>query len=348
MSLEERVAQMSTRSRSARRARFALAGLLLAVALVPAHAAAKQSVTAKLRVLTPNRVLDPGTTYVVGPQRVKTDPQADCLGAGGTGASVDIPDPTGLGLLANGASARGSLRPLSLSDGSGFGIAVCGIGGAKAGPGSFWYFKRNHRELTVGVDQEPIRSGDELLAYLAPDNFPNPNPKELELRAPARVVAGQQFDVSVIEHGCVSDPNPPYTTTCSSNPAAGVQVAGAGGPATTGADGTATLTAGDRRLRLVATRGADIPSAALSVCVAETLGGCPPARGERIIGTGGADKVKGTRGPDRISVRGGRDRVDVRGGGADAVDCGPGRDLVLTRRSDDDRVARDCERVRRR
>jgi hypothetical protein len=338
---------MTTRSRIARRAPLALAGILYMFVLIAPAGAAAKTVTAKLRVLTPTRVLDPGTTYVLGRESVRTDPNADCLGAGGTGARIAIPKPTGLGLLAAGASARGSLRPLSVSDGSGFGIAVCGIGGVEAGMGTFWYFKRNHTELSVGVDQEPMRRGDELLAYLAPDNFPAPNPDELELRAPARVVAGQPFQVTVLERGCVTESNPPFTTTCATAPAAGVQVSGAGGPSTTGADGTATLTAPDRKVRLRATRGADIPSEALKVCVSEQLSDCPPVRGERIRGRSVRDRIKGTRGADAILARGGRDLVDLRKGGPDKVRCGAGRDTVLGKRRDD-RVARDCERIRRR
>ncbi len=338
---------MTTRSRLARRAPFALAGLLsLFVLFAPAAAGAK-TVTAKLRVLTPSRVLDPGTTYVLGRESVKTDPQADCLGAGGTGARIQIPDPTGLGLLAAGADGRGSLRPLSVSDGSGFGIAVCGIGDAKAGQDTFWYFKRNHDELVVGVDQEPIRSGDDFLAYLAPDNFPAPNPKELELRAPARVQPGDTFEATVLEHGCVSDPNPPFTTTCTSGPAAGVSVDGAGAQSITGMDGRATLTATGGRMKLVATRGTDIPSAALAVCVAQSLSDCPPVRGERIVGTNRGERIKGTRGADRMLARGGRDLIDLRRGGPDKANCGAGRDTVLGKRRDD-RIARNCERIRRR
>jgi hypothetical protein len=350
MSLEERVAQMTTGSRPARRALLALAGLLaLSLAFAPTGAGAK-TVTAKLRVLTPTRVLDPGTTYVVGKERVKTDPAADCLGSGGTGAAFEIARPTGLGLLAAGAGARGSLRPLSLSDGSGFGIAVCGIGSAKAGPGTFWYFKRNHTELGVGVDQERIRDGDELLAYLAPDNFPAPNPRELELRAPARALAGEPFEVTVVEHGCVTEASPPFTTTCESNPAAGATVQGGGETATTDASGRATISlpgSGTRNLR--ATRSPEIPSEALSVCVTEELARCAAVRGERIVGRGVRDRIKATKGSDTVRGRGGPDTIDIRRGGGDSVDCGPGRDVVLVKRSDrDDRIARSCERIRRR
>jgi Ca2+-binding RTX toxin-like protein len=98
-----------------------------------------------------------------------------------------------------------------------------------------------------------------------------------------------------------------------------------------------------------ATRGTDIPSEVLRVCVAEQLGDCPARRGERIVGSPNGDRIKGTAGSDSIRARGGADAIDLRKGGADTLDCGPGRDTVLVARADrDDHIARDCERVRRR
>lgn len=343
---------MTTRSPYARWARFALAGLLVS-ALLPAAAAGKPDPTAELRVLTADRVLDPGTEYVLGPESVTTDPNADCNfgGAGGSGQTYAFPDPTGLGLLSAGASARGSLRPLSVTDEFGFGLAVCAIGGVDDGPGTFWYFKRNHRELSVGADQEPIEDGDQFLVYLAPDNFPEPNVKELELLAPVRVGTGESFQVTAIEHGCVTDPNT-FVVTCSSAPAAGVTITGAPLGTTTDASGHATVRGftadGPSSLKLGATRAPDIPSAVLSVCVGQRVADCPRARGERIIGRADADRIKGTPGPDKIKARAGADRIDLRKGATDKLDCGSGRDTVLLKRGDkDDRVGRNCERIRR-
>jgi RTX calcium-binding nonapeptide repeat (4 copies) len=335
-------------TRSGPLARCALAALpaLIALAIAPAQASAA-TVQAELRVLTPNRVLDPGTTYVVGAESVRTDPRADCNfgGVGGTGATFEFPEPNGLGLLAAAAEADAGLRPLSISDEFGFGLAICAIGGVDDRPGTFWYLKRNHEELTVGADQEPMSDGDELLVYLASDNFPEPNPDELELRAPARTAPGEPFTVSVIEHGCVTD-QVTFETSCESVPAVGAAVGGA----TTGADGTAELTADAAgKLSLVATRGADIPSKSLKVCVSADPGECPARRGERVFGTSERDKIKGTAGSDEIRSRGGNDRIDLRKGGADRVRCGAGEDRVLVQRSDrDDRISRNCEVTSRR
>jgi hypothetical protein len=332
-------------------ARCALVALLasLALAIVPSAAGAA-TVQAELRVLTPTRVLDPGTTYVVGAESVTTDPNADCNfgGAGGTGASFDYPEPNALGLLAAASEADDGLRPLSLSDEFGFGIAICAIGGVDDREGTFWYLKRNHQELTVGADQEPIADGDELLIYLADDNFPEPNPAELELIAPARTTPGTPFEVSVVQHACVTDPNT-FEVSCESRPAAGATVAGGGvAPVVTAEDGTAQVTAeANGRLKLAASRGADIASEALRVCVKDELDRCPKRHGERIVGSAGGERIEGTRGPDVIRGRGGADRIDVRKGDDDRVDCGRGDDIVLVKRADDDRLARDCERTRR-
>jgi hypothetical protein len=345
---------MTTRTHPARRASLAL---LLFVALVPATASAATT-TAELRVLTPTKVLDPGTTYIVDSKvTVPTTPDADCFGPpGGSGQEFTYDQPTALSVLATAARTSPKVRPLSLTDQFGFGLGICGIGGIEASPGqTFWYLKANHAESTVGADQLQVKDGDQVLFYLAPDAFPNPNPKELELIAPARAEAGKAFSVSVVEHACVTDPQT-FEVSCKSQPAAGVSISGSerttGTPATgvvttTAADGTAEITAaGAGTMEVAAARGADIPSEVLPVCVGARLDDCPPQRGERLVGSPNGDRIKGTRGSDSIRARGGDDRVDLRKGGSDAIDCGPGRDTVLTKRSDrDDRIARDCERV---
>ena len=337
---------MSPRVSLAFCAPVALCALLL-LALLPAAAGAK-TVRAELRVLTPDRVLDPGTSYIVGAETVRTDPAADCNfgGAGGSGASFEFPKPTAVSLLAAAAGANPAVRPLSVSDEFGFGLALCAVGGVDDQPGTFWYLKRNHTELTVGVDQEPISNGDQLLVYLAPDNFPAPNPAELELRAPARAKPGEPFSVSVTSHSCVTDPNPPFATSCEAVPATGATISGPDGTLTTADDGTAQVVApaaGD--LRLTAVRGTDIPSQTLRVCVDPQPSACPAKRGKKILGRDADDRIEGTGGADTIRARGGRDRVFARGGEADRVDCGPGRDKVLADRHD--KIAKNCETVRR-
>ncbi len=336
---------MTTRIRSAL---LALLGLLL---LAPAASA---TVTAHLRVLTADTVLDQGTTYIVDEGvTVPTRPDADCFGPpGGSGAEYTYDKPNALSLLATAGRTTKPVSPLSLTDQFGFGLGICGVGGVEAKSGeSFWYFKANHQESTVGADQLEIRDGDTVLFYLAPDNFPNPNPAELELDAPARAKAGEPFTVSVTEHKCVTDPNT-FETSCASAPAAGAAVTGGDAAATTGADGTAQVSVAEvGEATLTATRGTDIPSEALETCVGPEADSCPAERGITLVGSPEGDRIKGTAGDDAIRSRGGDDNVDMRKGGADRVNCGKGDDTVRLKRkfANDGLVIKgSCERVRRR
>ncbi len=334
---------MTTRIACVYASRLALVALAAFFVSIPANAGA---VTAELRVLTPDTVLDPGTNYVINDEiTVPTSPQADCFGPpGGSGAEYRFTDPVALGLLASGARATGSLRPLGITDQFEFGLGICSIGSSEAQSGSFWYLKNNHAEAGLGADQLEVASGDEILFYLAPDNFPSPNPAELELIAPARTLSGAPYTVSVIQHSCVTDSSPPFATNCSSTPASGVTVSGGATPATTGGDGTATVTPGPAaRNTLLATRGADIPSKALRVCVNADLSECPKAFGERFVGSSDGDRIAGAKGPDAVRARGGNDRIRVAGGFADKVDCGPGEDKVIADSAD--KIALDCDRV---
>ena len=66
---------------------------------------------------------------------------------------------------------------------------------------------------------------------------------------------------------------------------------------------------------------------------------------DRISGDRGNDRINGNSGRDRIEGNSGNDRITSRDGGRDRVNCGSGRDSVLADRID--RVARNCERVKR-
>ena len=330
---------------------IASAGALIAFVLAAVPAASNAAtVSAKLRVVTPTQTLDPGTNYIVDDAvTVPTSPQADCLGPpGGSGAEFSYTEPVALSLLATAGRTTKSVKPLLLSDQFGFGLVICGIGGVEADQSSFWYLKSNHEEATVGADQLKLANGDEILLYLAQDNFPAPNPAELELTAPARAAAGAPFTVQAVQHTCVTDPNT-FAVTCNATPAAGVTVSGGASPVTTGADGSAQVSvSATKSVKLTATRGADIPAEVLSVCVAEDVAACPSQRGERIVGSPEGEPIAGTKGSDSIRARGGDDVVDARKGGRDRIDCGPGKDVVRLRSNDrDDKVSGDCERTRR-
>jgi hypothetical protein len=66
---------------------------------------------------------------------------------------------------------------------------------------------------------------------------------------------------------------------------------------------------------------------------------------DSLAGSEGSDLITGGRGRDGISGGAGADTVFARDGFTDTIRCGSGRDTVTADRRD--RVARDCERVRR-
>lgn len=71
-------------------------------------------------------------------------------------------------------------------------------------------------------------------------------------------------------------------------------------------------------------------------------GGSSP---DRISGDRGSDRLNGNSGSDRVAGNSGNDRIGARDGKRDRINCGTGRDTVIADRVD--RVARNCERVRR-
>ncbi|MGH2981071.1 MAG: DUF4430 domain-containing protein, partial [Solirubrobacterales bacterium] len=169
-----------------------LFGLALTIHAAPAAAA----VRADVRVLaTDGRVLADQRQFT-GTVAVRTDPGADCFGpgTGGSGNAVAVPGATALGIVWDASGAARHLRPVSVTDAFGFGLGICGFGAAKAAGNSSWYLKVNNVGAQVGGDQYRIKTGDEVLWYLAP-SFPYPD--ELALRAPGRAAAGQPFRVRV-------------------------------------------------------------------------------------------------------------------------------------------------------
>jgi hypothetical protein len=66
---------------------------------------------------------------------------------------------------------------------------------------------------------------------------------------------------------------------------------------------------------------------------------------DRLLGGGGPDRLRGGQGRNRYSAGAGNDRVFARNNRADRVRCGKGRDRVVA--DQNDRVAGDCERIRR-
>ena len=79
----------------------------------------------------------------------------------------------------------------------------------------------------------------------------------------------------------------------------------------------------------------------------------------RLVGTAENDTLRGRAGADTLIGRGdsdllvggrGRDLINARERGRaeeDRIDCGPGRDKVLTDNTTEDTIARNCEVIRR-
>ena len=313
-------------------------GLTLACAAamsltIPALAGAKpKTVGAELRVLGPAGQSLAQLSQYTGTVKVRTDPDALCFGqgSGGSGARVKLPGPTALGAVHDASTTARGVRPLSVTDAFDFGLGVCGIGGFQAQGSASWYLKHNHAGAQVGGDQLRVRKGDEVLWYLAP-SFPYP--PELALEARNRVEPGAEVEVGVFE----------YADDGTRSPAAGATVSGGISPATTDAQGRANVAAGSGDVTLKATRGADIPSNEVRVCVAESAGECSSQ--QLIAGTGKPDKIKGTKVADKIKAKGRNDRVKARGGGPDKVNCGSGkRDVAIVDQND---TTKACEKVKR-
>ena len=66
---------------------------------------------------------------------------------------------------------------------------------------------------------------------------------------------------------------------------------------------------------------------------------------DRLVGGPGADRLSAGTGRNRLSGGGGKDRLLARNNRVDRINCGAGNDRVVADKND--RVARNCERVRR-
>jgi hypothetical protein len=325
-------------------------GALLAIAaallLASASGAAAQTVPSDLRVVASNGRELADVRQYVGRTVVPTSPDADCFGPGnrGSGNKVTQVGPDALSVVAEASAVKDRLRPLLLTDAfldDGFGLGVCAIGGLVPPPSGFWYLKINHKNPNLGGSLVTVGPGTETLWYLTPTFPPGP---ELVLNAPARTTPGLPVRVEVLA----------YSDEGVASPAAGAVVEGAGAPVATDATGGANVTfSGPGMPVLRATRGSDIPSQALPVCVADPVTQCPELRGREILGTDGPDNIVGTLGVDQVRPRAGNDNIKSRaggdlivsrGGGADKVKCGGGKDVVKADKKD--RIGKSCEKVK--
>jgi hypothetical protein len=316
---------------------------LVMAAFFTSISSASASVGVDLRVVnTEGRALAQLRQYTDTTQ-IRTDPAADCFGpgSGGSGAAVAVNGPTALGVVDDAAATQDLIRPVSVTDHFGFGLGICGFGGFRSDSGRFWYLKVDHKESSVGGDQVPVFGGTDVIWYLIQtSSCPPPDyfcvVSDLQLNAPPRATPGSQITVHADA----------YSRTGVKTPAQGVLVSGAGvAPALTDSAGNASVQVGSPGTHyLFGSRGADIPSQLVSLCVAERLKACPAHRGMTIAGSDLGDRINGSDGTDKIIARGGDDDINARGGGRDSVGCGPGVDKVKVDRRD--KAARSCEQIR--
>lgn len=293
-------------------------GAIVTMILVAAPAAEAKSKYTDIRVVT-----NAGDTLADHRQytekvRVRASRKADCFGEMNPSSNrrYKLETPNVLGALIDSSRLDSDLKPLRITDAfvdDGFGFGVCDIGGVETSGFSYWYSSANGAGATTGPDLIPVQKGDENLWYLTTGNEAG-FPAELSVDAPVRVLTNDPFTVTVTR----------LLPDGTSEPAEGVSVGGE----TTGSDGTAEVTAGEGTTKLVATGGPDdVFSQTVEVCAAATLAACPEARGIRIYGSRGDDRIRSAPGDDVIRCAGGDD--------------------VVVGAQRDDRIAKSCEKVKR-
>ena len=313
-----------------------LAVLALTFAQVAEAGAKSKTVPADLRVVSPGGTsLAEGTQYS-GPVSLRTVEGADCFGpgTGGSGDRVRVDGSTALGQLAEAPGAFPRTNPLAVTDFFDFGLGLCGIGNSVAPSTGYWYLKVDHAASTTGGDQTVVSKRDEILWFLIED-FNDPVPDELELRAPASAEPGEEVTVKVVS----------YADNGTRSPAAGVEVTGAEDP--TDAEGRTTVVADEGVTALRGSRPGSIASNSVALC-GEEPSECPAGYATTIGGTSRGDEIDATGAAEEIVAGAGKDTIDARGGAfRDKIVCGPGDDVVIVDRGSEPKL-RSCEKVKRR
>ena len=317
-----------------------LGACLLALSFAAVATAAKsKTVPAQLRVVdSKGRTLADQTQYTgKDGVSIRTDPKADCFGAGsgGSGKKLDVPGATAFGLLADAGPSDRRVRPLSVTDAfPDLGPGLCGVGRVVSPSTGFWYLKLNHEASQAGGGQTAVRKGDEVLWYLI-DDFSAPVPDELLLMARARARAGSDIPVRVVS----------YADDGTRSAAAGVTVSGADAP--TDEAGRTTVQADQPLLDLTAKRSGSIPSNTVHVCT-QSASACPAGYATTTGGSRGDDRIKVARAATTVLAGGGGDRITARKGSVgDLFKCGGGKDEVSVSRKIKRRSGfSGCERIR--
>lgn len=313
---------------------YSAAAVAAALTLATAGAAAAKSTPVELRVEGEDRSLA-SARYFTDSTSVTTEKRRGC---GGSGDTKQLAGPSALGALVDAALVSDQLNPLGVSDEFDFGMLVCGVGGDFAsGNSSFWLYKVNHVAPEVAGEAYAVKPGDRVLWYFADSAANRGTGDELELVAPVRATRGRAFEVRVYA----------YDSAGTRRPVEGALVTGGASGVRSDASGVARVSVARNTTEpLRATLDPHVPSAPVLVCVNARVTRCPAGRPKDIHGSRRAELIRGTAGPDIVTGGGGRDRILVLRGARDLVRCGAGRDVVVAGRRD--RVAADCEVVRRR
>jgi hypothetical protein len=325
------------------RTRLTLAGCAcLAAAGFFAPSAGAEPVLAELRVEGPAGTLDPGTWYVTDSEQIrKSRPGDACIRDEGR---LEFPGPTALGILQSGSEHTAALRQVRvrLDEAGPFVCEIGDISGRAFGdPAGFsgWIYWQNQVSGSSSADLATVADGDQVLWLFSDFGSALTNTGDaLELLGVPPGDVDGSFEVQVVAHAFDG----------ASSPAEGATIAGAT-QATALGGGRYAVTVPEGRTTLTATRGSDTPSNHVTACFDADPTACPSAHGRTIFGSELGDRLPGTAGWDRIDSGRGNDRIDLRLGGRDRVSCGGGTDTVLRKGSDaDDRIAANCERIRRR
>jgi hypothetical protein len=133
--------------------------------------------------------------------------------------------------------------------------------------GGYWSVYVNGHFQNVGGCQVVVHDGDEVLWFASDDPYTAGTggyDEPVILTAPAKLVPGQAFTVTVKDAVTTFDPNT-FEGTTQLQPAQGATVTAGAASATTGADGTATLTVADHGpVTIVATHGNRAPDRAVA------------------------------------------------------------------------------------
>jgi hypothetical protein len=263
-------------------------------------ATASPALAATVTVQIEGQTLTRGPVTVTTPATVTKDGTHACPGATAIGALEAATSGGWTGAFST-LGATGTYTPEAI------------LGEAHAfGSGGYWSIYLNNRFQNVGACQIAVHDGDEVLIFASDDTF-TPGvggfDEPVVLTAPSQIVPGQPFTVTVKDATTAFDPVT-FDGSTTFVPAAGATVTAGSASATTGADGTATLTVNDRGpVTVVATRGNRVPDRTVACATDGADGFCGiPAAAPAVAAAGAPCATSGDDGrcgsPDRRAAYG--------------------------------------------